>query len=160
MNPGPKKELRHCLGVALAGGDDALQIAEAAGFLARVCADDPLVKEAVAWRKGHSQAVTTARDSLDPSALIDRLQTDDPWTTLQRLDRVAAALSFLGWNDAQALEFDLARVAVVALPERFAPCAEGAQALLATAPPLGDDPMRPVWLAVQASQWVLLPAPG
>lgn len=155
-----QEELRDCLGVALAEGDNALRIAEAAGFLARFEADDPLVLEAVAWREAHGETVADARDGLDPGALVDGLRTGDARRILENLDSVAAALSFLGWTDAHALEFDLARRAVVALPERFAPYAEDAQALLARAPPLCEDPMRPVWLAVQASQWVLLPAPG
>ena len=139
--------LRRQLTAVLEEAREPWEAAELGGLLQRVAPSDPLVDSARAWALGSRAA------GPELAELVVDLEVGDAHAALRDLDVACAGFTLLGWTPEQRAEVELAADLVEAWPERVVAMAGHASALLGSAPPRVDDPMRRVWLAVEACTW-------
>ena len=152
MNPLDRRELAERLSAAL----DAPETTEivhdlvlAAGLLARLRPEDPLLDRAVAWRDGPGRfSLAALRRDLDVPAAVDLL-ADDPVAGVQALDSLATMLTFIVWDAGSRHEYRAAEAVLQMFPEELQGLAGEASRRLQQAPPLSQDPMSRLWQLVE-----------
>lgn len=160
-----ERQLTEALDEVASGRGDPLEVASLAGLLERTSPDSAALAAADAWLDSdgaqvlHDAFAVIDFDRLVDAAIDPDLDEDERWDGLSALEEACAAVTY-GGEPARAVEpIDLAVRSINALPEYWTAFSERASRILEKAAPLGDDPSRALWRAIEAAQFFVEPLP-